>query len=827
MNCDPSKLTPLFQQYFSLKEQYPDCLLLMQCGDFYEAYGEDAADFARDLEIVLTAKEAGGGQKIAMAGVPIHAIDVYLRGLVAKGHRVAIAEQTMDPSQCKGLVPREVVRVITAGTIVDSDMLDEKNHNYLVCLAADKDKAGFACADISTGDFMATQFELSVPRLIEELGRFQAKEVVLAGARSNRGMLKEAAGALEASITESPYAFNAGESAEMLMKEFGLGSLHGFDLDSRPQAIIAAATLVRYLHNTALRYSVTLEPPHGYEASDCMVIDANSRRNLELTETLLGRERSRSLLGIIDRTCTSMGARRLQEWMMRPLIDLKAISARHDICETFCDNYETTSQLRGSLEHISDMERLLSRIIYGSANARDLLALAKSLASLPEIAELLGRYPDGSLKGLEKISLHEELCDLLNRAIAEAPPLTLREGGIIRDGFNDELDELRGLRANSKSWISQLEEREREATGIRTLKVGYTSVFGYYIEVTKANSSLVPDHYVRKQTLVNSERYIIPELKSYESKVLSAEDRIRKLEYDLFIKIREAAAEQSADLRRTARTLADIDVFCSFAETAITCGWVRPELCGDAIIDLQDSRHPVVEAARGGDFVPNDCFLDRKKYLIILTGPNMSGKSTWLRQVAQIVILNQMGSFVPCSKARLGVIDRVFTRVGASDDLHLGQSTFMVEMSEAANILNNATPRSLVILDEIGRGTSTYDGVALARAVAEHLHDSIKSFTLFATHFHELTRLERTLKGCRNCRVSVKEMPDSVVFLHKIVPGAADRSYGIYVAKLAGMPESVLKRAECILKKLESESKKRVKEEPLAEQIALFGENCQ
>lgn len=823
---DIKNLTPLFQQYYGLKQAYPDCLVLMQCGDFYEAYGEDAETFSRDLSIALTAKEAGGGRKLAMAGVPLHSLDGYLRGLVKKGHRVAIAEQTADPSTCKGIVPREVSRIVTAGTIVDDQLLDEKSHNYLLCLAPGKSgRVGVAAADISTGAFVASEIEAEAERISEELACYQPSEIILAGDGNQRIWLSQAVQSANAAIVDSTSKITVDEATEFIKQEFKLGSLGGLDLQDKPQAVVAAAILVRYLLSTAFMHGVSLGSPHGYTVADCMILDACTRRNLELTETLMGRERKGSLLDCLDSTCTSMGARCLREWLLRPLISLSAIQERHQMVQALVDEYEVTGSLRAHFSRILDIERLTARAVFGTANARDLLAIEQSLRLLPAIIDTASRLPEVAKLQSLLINLdpHCQLQQQIAGAISSEPPATLHDGGLIADGFDANLDKLRQLRGQSKGWIAALEERERRNTGIKGLKVGYTSVFGYYLEVTKANQSLVPAHYVRKQTLVNAERYIIPELKEYESKVLGAEEQIKKLEYELFTQIRNSVAAQADSLRRAAVSVSELDAFCSLAEVAIKRRWVCPELSEDNVVDLRDCRHPVVEAARKGDFVPNNCYLDGDKRVIILTGPNMSGKSTWLRQVAQAVILCQMGAFVPAQRARLGIMNRVFTRVGASDDLHLGQSTFMVEMSETANIVNNATPRSLVILDEIGRGTSTFDGLAIARAVLEHLHDVSKCLTLFATHFHELTSLERSLSGCRNFRVAVREMPDEVIFLHKIVPGGADRSYGVYVARLAGMPECVLQRANYLLKRLESRSKRQaVEKDSEVVQLGLF-----
>ncbi len=811
------QLTPLFQQYFSLCEAHPDCLVLMQCGDFYEAYGQGAETFAKDGEIILTAKDGGSGRKIPMAGIPLHTLEAYLRVLVAKGHRVAVADQMALPSECKGIVPREVTRIVTAGTILDTQSLDDKDHNYLVCLVFGKNgRVGFSAADVGTGDFYGCEFSSdNIEQIGEEVLRFQPSELVYVG----HSVSEKAVGLIELikaqmrTVSLVPRVFPVSNEAceDMLKREFKLGSLAGLGLAEYKQGIAALACMLDYIKHIALHHTITLEPPRLLADQSNLIIDLTTRRNLELVETLLGRERKGSLLGAIDVTCTSMGARKLKEWIVRPLCERQEICLRHELCQVLVNHEAARADLRRELKTVVDIERLLARVSYGTFNARELLGIGASLAKVPIFVQIIKSLKSSAwqtiVQGLEQDSQSfAQLSELLERAISPEAPLSLKEGGIIRQGYNAKLDELRELHSHGKEWLNRLEERERESTGIKNLKVGYTSVFGYYIEVTKANSKLVPIHYTRKQTLVNSERYIIPELKEHEVKVLGAQEQIKKLEYELFQELRTAAASHTPALRRLAKLLAELDIYASFAQTAVSRGWVRPELTEEPCAEIIQGRHPVVEQTLG-EFVPNDCHLSAEKPMIILTGPNMSGKSTWLRQVAQIAILTQMGSFVPAKQAKLSIFDRIFTRVGASDDLHLGQSTFMVEMSETANIVNNSTARSLVILDEIGRGTSTFDGLAIAQAVVEYLHDGPKPLTLFATHFHELTKLGRTLKGCRNFRVAVKELPDEVVFLHKIVPGGADRSYGIYVAKLAGMPSALLQRAEALLKRMEQNRK--------------------
>ena len=797
-------LTPLFQQYFGLKKEHPNCLMLMRVGDFYEAYGEDAVTVAQDAEIVLTAKEAGGGRKVPMSGVPFFSLDTYLRLLVSTGHRVALAEQLEDARQAKGLVKRGVVRTVTAGTILDPSLLDEKRHNFLCGISENGSLYGCAFADISTGEFVCTEFQSSWERLEEELSRFRPAEVVVAAGTPLEIQALELKERLGCSLSTWDSQPGVKSSKELLSRTFSGTPLKALDLDEASAAVSASGLLLRYLQMTQGSQVLSLSPPRGYRTSEHMVIDSTSSRNLELVETLLGRQRRGSLLWACDFTNTSMGARRLRQWILHPLVDRESIEARLDAVESLLEAELVRREIRNGLQSVSDIERLNSRVAYGTANARDLQALARSLAELPRLAVACAQTEDHTLLRLTyEFDSLESLREELERALAEEPPVSLREGGLIADGYDERLDELRSLRGSGKDWIARLQQEERENTGIKSLKVGYNQVFGYYLEVTKSNLASVPEHYIRKQTLANAERYFTPELKEYEARVLGAEDKIRELEYDLFTGLRERCTAHGETLRWVARCLSELDVLCGFAEGASRFRWVKPAITDDNLLDIQGGRHPVVERSTDMRFVPNDVSLDGKRRLILLTGPNMSGKSTYLRQNALLVIMAQMGCYVPADAAVVGITDRVFTRVGASDDLHLGQSTFMVEMSEAANILRYATPRSLVILDEIGRGTSTYDGLSLAQAIAEYLYHECQSKTLFATHFHELTRLARRLRGCRNYRVAVREDRENIVFLHRIVPGGADRSYGIHVASLAGVPDAVLERAKNLLERLE------------------------
>lgn len=819
---DRSQLTPLFTQYYQLKDEHPGCLMLMRVGDFFEAYGEDAETMARDADIVQTAKEAGGGMRLAMAGVPHFSLDAYLRALIQKGHRVAVADQMEAAAPGKGLVRREVTRVVTAGTVLDPQMLQEQNHNYLLCLLADGEEVGLAACDVTTGDFVCTELPNEEARLAEEIYRFRPSEVVLAGEGTPAvGDLLNLARSEGVAVAERAFHFSLRQAEEALKRQFRLTSLQACDLTGRRSATLAAAALLSYLQETTRHDQQSLEPPRAYSLSEMMTLDTTSLRNLEVCETLMGRERRGSLLWALDFSVTAMGARLLRQWLTRPLLDRSQIELRQDSVQALVDDYYRCQQVRSALGPVKDIERLLARIVYQSANARDLLALLRSLGVLPELRKTLpgvGRWP-----ALEQATAVDPgLVQLLERAVAEDPPQTLREGGLIRSGYHSGLDELRTACSSAKGWIAALEEKEREASGIRSLKVGYNQVFGYYLEVTRSQQKLVPEHYIRKQTLANAERYFTPELKEIETKVLGAEEKIRDLEYELFVELRNTVAEHLEELRRAARAVAEIDVFAALAEAAVRSRWVRPQLVAEDVLEIDGGRHPVVERSLEDRFVPNDCQLDSKKRLVVLTGPNMSGKSTYLRQNALIVLMAQTGSFVPALRARLGIHDRVFTRVGASDDLHLGQSTFMVEMSEAANILRHATPRSLVILDEIGRGTSTYDGLALARAIAEYLYLHCGCKTLFATHFHELTQLARDYSGIINQRVAVQESREQVVFLHRIVAGGADRSYGIYVAQLAGMPAWVLERSQKLLHQLEKEGRSGPQRRDARHQLSLF-----
>lgn len=817
-------LSPMLRQYFELKRAHPGCVLLMRVGDFYEAYGEDALRFSQALEIVLTRKDAGAVGKIPMAGVPFFSLETYQRGLVAQGFRVAIAEQVEDPKAAKGLVKRDVLRVVTSGTILDPQMLDERRNNFIMSLVPSNGSIGVAVADITTGEFVCTQVESSnLLRLRDEVLRWRPAEVLLdAELPALEDVLRGE------TMTRTPVEAMEPVSAERLLRDYyGVPSLLGFGVLDRPSALRAAGELMRYVQDTQKSTDVSLGQLRVYSTDDVMVVDQTTRRNLEITETMRGRERRGSLLWALDQCATSMGARLLRTWLERPLLQRAAIEERLDAVEELFTDAGLAAGVHAILKRVLDIPRLLSRCIYGTANARDLLALTQSLERLPEIIDVLAGAGAARLRALvDGLDRLDDLHARLSAAVNPECPATVREGNLIRSGFHPELDELRDIRANGRRSIQQMEEREREATGIRSLKVGYNSVFGYYIEVTRANLASVPAHYIRKQTIANGERYIHEELKAWEEKILGADERIKTLEYTVFCDLVREVVDRREALQANAERLAELDVLSNLAQVAALHGYCRPTFCDENVFTVQSGRHPVVERVLDTPFVPNDVYVDGdRERLLIITGPNMAGKSTYLRQVALTAIMAQMGSFVPATSARMGIVDRVFTRVGASDDLHLGQSTFLVEMTESANILNNATPASLVVLDEIGRGTSTFDGLSIAWSVAEYLHERIRCKTLFATHFHELTALERSLRGARAYRVAVKENREDVVFLHRILAGRSDRSYGIYVARLAGLPAQVLERARDILDDLEKERKPGRGSRPVpapAEQLDLF-----
>ncbi|MDQ7823240.1 MAG: DNA mismatch repair protein MutS [Candidatus Eremiobacteraeota bacterium] len=801
-------MTPMLSQYFKTKDEYPGCVLLFRVGDFYEAYGEDAELISKDLEIVLTSKDAGEGRKVAMAGVPHFALDTYLHMLVGKGHKVAISEQVEDPKKVKGIVKREVMRVVSSGTILDPQMLDGKKNNYLASLLEQDGIIGLSLADISTGDFEATQYRIDISESIsEELDRWRPSELIISPALASHASLSAYLASERIPCTVINELPDGAESEAILREHFGPSLRSGPELYQHESALRATATLLRYLRDTQKSTSLSLRFPRFFSRSEFVTIDATSKRNLELLETIMARERKGTLLWALDDTCTAMGGRLLRAWVVKPLVNHEEIERRLDAVQELMASWDATKKLRALLSKIQDVERLLSKCIFGTATGRDLLALLESANQIPSLKQLLAPFKSPLLVRLGRTDTLDGLRKLLEDSLHESPPATLREGNLIRDGYHSDLDELREIRRSAKDWIARMEERERERTGIKSLKIGFNQVFGYYIEITRTNLKMVPEDYIRKQTIANGERFFSPELKEYETKVLSADERIKNLEFEIFSGIREVAARHSQELQELSAAVATLDVLASFSVIAAEHGYCRPQIKEDRSLIITEGRHPVVERILGEPFVKNDVEFNENERMIIITGPNMSGKSTYLRQTALIVIMAQIGSFVPAQAASIGIVDRIFTRVGATDDLHLGQSTFMVEMLETSNIINNATERSLVILDEIGRGTGTFDGLSIAWAVAEFLNERTRCKALFATHFLELTMLAKAFPGIRNRRVAVKETRDEIIFLHKILPGSSDKSYGIYVAKLAGFPQEILQRAQEILEEMENEKK--------------------
>ena len=801
-------LSPMMAQYMETKKQYSDCILFYRLGDFYEMFFDDALTASRELEITLTGKECGLEERAPMCGVPYHAVDSYLSRLVQKGYKVAIAEQMEDPKLAKGLVKREVIRVVTPGTITSAQALDETKNNYLMGIVYLADKMGVSVADITTGDFLVT--EVSTDRaLFDEINKFSPAEVICNDAFSMSGIsLEDLKDRYHFTVSALDSHFFQDDSCRKVLREhFKVGSLEGLGLGDYDCGVIAAGAVLQYLYETqksTLDHLTTIVP---YATGNYMVLDSSTRRNLELLETMREKQKRGSLLWVLDKTRTAMGARLLRTWIEQPLISREDILKRQNAIEELNLNYISREELGEYLNPVYDLERLIGRISYKTANPRDLLAFRNSIAMVPHIKRLLGEFTSDALKELEQeLDPLEDLEDLITRAIVEEPPITVREGGMIRDGYNEEADRLRHAKTEGKTWLAELEARERESTGIKNLKVKYNKVFGYYFEVTNSFKDLVPEYFIRKQTLTNAERYTTDELKNLEDVILGAEDKLFSLEYDLFCGVRDAIAAEVVRIQKIARAIAAVDVFVSLSVVATRSNYVKPQINEKGTIQIKGGRHPVVEKMMRDDmFVANDTILDNSRNRIsIITGPNMAGKSTYMRQTALIVLMAQIGSFVPADQANIGICDRIFTRVGASDDLASGQSTFMVEMTEVANILRNATRNSLLILDEIGRGTSTFDGLSIAWAVVEHISNTrlLGAKTLFATHYHELTELEGLMSGVTNYCIAVKEQGDDIVFLRKIVKGGADKSYGIQVAKLAGVPDSVISRAKELVEQL-------------------------
>ena len=814
-----AELSPMMQHYMEKKEEYKDCILFYRLGDFYEMFFEDAITASRELEITLTGRACGLEERAPMCGVPFHAADMYIAKLISKGYKVAICEQLEDPKTAKGIVKRDVIRVVTPGTVIESNLLDEKKNNFIMSIVKKGLFYGVAVCDVSTGDFLATQIteENNFEKLLDEIARFMPVEII-----TNRMMyesekeiarIKDRIDVCISNTEEESFS----EETNFLEKMYTFKNETGKKLEDNLFAVAAINGLTAYLNATQKIKLDHINTIELYRTTKYMALDVNARRNLELTDRMRDKSKKGTLLWVLDKTSTSMGGRMLRRWINDPLVDVKEINERLEAVKELKENMILRGDIIETLNKVYDIERLAGRISYGNANARDLISLKNSLSKLPELKQELSQTNSVMLQEMYKeLDELKDITELIEKSIVEDPPITIKEGGIIKTGYDEEIDECKRAAIEGKSWLVNIEAKERELTGIKNLKVGYTKVFGYYIEVTKSFLKQVPtDRYIRKQTLTGAERFITEELKSIEDKVLGAEERIITLEYEEFVKIRTKISSQIERLQKSATVVAIVDVLNDFATVAEDYEYCMPTVDDEDEILIKDGRHPVIERMiDGGSFVENDTYLNRRDdRLSIITGPNMAGKSTYMRQVALITLLAQIGSFVPASSAKIGVVDKIFTRVGASDDLSMGQSTFMVEMSEVANILKNATKNSLVILDEIGRGTSTYDGLAIAWAVAEYIADTnnIGCKTLFATHYHELTSLEEKLEGVRNYQIAVKEKGEDVIFLRKIIPGGTDESYGIHVAKLAGAPKKMLTRANEILKTLEK--KVRIKEQ--------------
>lgn len=803
-----AELTPMMQQYMETKKQYPDCILFYRLGDFYEMFFEDALTVTKELEITLTGKACGLEERAPMCGVPYHAVEGYLTRLVNKGYKVAICEQVEDPKLAKGLVKREVVRIVTPGTNLNMQSLEESKNNYLMSITYTPTKIGISVADVTTGDFYLTEVE-DIKKLMDELIKYQPSEIICNDAFLVSGVdVADLRGRLHISVNAlDAHMFDDDGCKRTLLKHFKVNTLIGLGIEEFPTGMIAAGALLQYLYETQKTGLEHFTHIYPYLTSKYMLLDSSTRRNLELTETLREKQKRGSLLWVLDKTKTAMGARMLRSFIEQPLIDKSEIEKRLDAIEELNKDSVSRDEIREYLNPIYDLERLLSKVTYKTANPRDMIAFRNSLEMLPHIKTVLQGFSGEELTTAnEEIDGLQDIYQLILSAIEEEPPITIREGGMIKDGFDETIDMLRSAKRDGKEWLAALEEQDRERTGIKNLKIKYNKVFGYYFEVTNSYKDLVPEDYIRKQTLANAERYTTPRLKELEDTILNAEDKLQTLEYDLFCKIRDSIAMELERIQRTAKAVARLDVFASLALVAERNRFVRPKLNEKGVIDIKDGRHPVVEQMITNDlFIANDTYLDNGKNCIsVITGPNMAGKSTYMRQAALIVLMAQIGCYVPAKSANIGIVDRIFTRVGASDDLASGQSTFMVEMNEVANILRNATSNSLLILDEIGRGTSTFDGLSIAWAVIEHISNRklLGAKTLFATHYHELTELEGKMSNVNNYCIAVKECGDDIVFLRKIVKGGADRSYGIQVAKLAGVPDMVIDRAKEIVEQL-------------------------
>ena len=826
------ELTPMMQQYIETKKQYADCILFYRLGDFYEMFFQDALTVSKELEITLTGKSCGLEERAPMCGVPYHAVEGYLTKLVNKGYKVAICEQMEDPKQAKGLVKRDVIRIVTPGTNLNLQSLEESKNNFLMCIAYMPAKIGISVADVTTGDYYLTEVE-DLRKLNDELMKYEPSEIICNEAFLVSGFDVEGLrGKYHISVnTLEPHLFDDDNCKKLLLRHFRVNTLIGLGIEDFPVGLTAAGALLQYLYDTQKTDLAHFTHLYPYLTNKYMLLDSSTRRNLELTETLREKQKRGSLLWVLDKTKTAMGGRLLRSMLEQPLIDKSEMEKRLDALEELSGESVSRDEIREYLNPVYDLERLLSKVTYKTANPRDFIAFRNSLEMLPAIKMVLKGFSGQELKDIDThMDDLQDIFQLIQASIEDDPPVTIREGGMIKDGFDETVDTLRSAKRDGKQWLAQLEEQDRERTGIKNLRIKYNKVFGYYLEVTNSYKDMVPDYYMRKQTLTNAERYITPELKELEDTILGAEEKLTALEYSLFVELREAIASQVLRIQRTAKAVAQIDVFASLAFVAERSGFVRPKMNDKGVIDIKGGRHPVVEKMIEHDmFIPNDTYLDNgSRRISVITGPNMAGKSTYMRQTALIVLMAQIGSFVPADSAKIGIVDRIFTRVGASDDLASGQSTFMVEMTEVANILRNATASSLLILDEIGRGTSTFDGLAIAWAVIEYISNPriLGAKTLFATHYHELTELEGSLAGVNNYCIAVKEKGDDIVFLRKIIKGGADKSYGIQVAKLAGVPEPVIARAKELVEDLVqadiSLKPKAVPVEMEMEQISLF-----
>ena len=803
------KITPMMEQYLEIKKNYKHCLLFFRLGDFYEMFFDDALVASKELEIALTGKDWGQEQRAPMCGVPFHSAENYIVKLVEKGYNVAICEQLEDPKATKGIVKRDVIRVVTPGTILDKGALDETKNNYIMTIFSSKYGYGISLCDVTTGEFLTTEFPFlqGEEKVVEEIAKYHPAELLCNDLFLKSEKVKEIESRFHLKVTACDgWLFSYQTAFKKLCDHFRVKSLYGFGIKNQDCAIIASGALLCYLYDTQKNNLSHISKLKLYTSSDFMVLDVSSRRNLELTETIREKGKKGSLLWVLDNTETAMGARMLRKWIEQPLLEISEIQKRLDSVEELKENVFLREELKEILKYIHDFERTMSKIIYQAANGRDLISLKQSVAKLPLLKKAITDCQSNYLKEIaQNLDTLDNICELIEKSIVEEPPISVREGGMIQSGFHEKLDIYVRSRTEGKNWITELEQKEKEETGIKTLKIRYNKVFGYYLEVTKSYLNEVPDRYIRKQTLANCERYITPELNKLAELILGSEEKIVELEYQIFVDIRNAVANEVKRIQSSAQYVAVIDTLLSLAEIAEKMNYVKPVVNNEGIIDIKNGRHAVVEKMIEEQFIPNDTYLDMNEdKLSIITGPNMAGKSTYMRQIALIVFMAQIGSFVPAESAVIGVVDRIFTRVGASDDLSAGQSTFMVEMTEVANILNNATKNSLLILDEIGRGTSTFDGLSIAWAVLEYIVDTEKigAKTLFATHYHELTEWENKLPGVKNYRISVEENGENIVFLRKIQKGGANNSYGIQVARLAGLPDRVIRRSSEILAQL-------------------------